>query len=212
MTAGGDWPQARLRIGVAHGYMQSDAITCSRCQAPWPAEALNSPDLTPCPACGCPGRVEVFPAYFRGLQPGALSEDIGMEGEAACFYHPQKKALVPCDACGRFLCAVCDCDLNGQHLCPACIESGQRKGRLRTLQNHRMLYDHLALALAVLPLLVFYLTVVTAPMAIYMAIRHWNTPTSLVRPSKVRFLAAIIIASLEILGWIFVAAYFLTRA
>jgi hypothetical protein len=186
-------------------------VLCSRCLAPWPGEALNTPDFIPCPSCGSVGRVEVYPAYFRGLQPGALAENVLNEGEAACFYHPQKKALVPCDACGRFLCAVCDCELNGQHLCPVCLDTGQKKGRLKTLQNHRTLYDDLALALAVFPLLIFYFTIVTAPVALYVSLRYWHAAGSILPRTKIRFLIAIVLASLEILGWVVGLIYLLTR-
>jgi len=51
-------------------------------------------------------RVEVFPAFFCGGAGGRLSGYAGhADTEAACFYHPQKKAVIPCDSCGRFLCA-----------------------------------------------------------------------------------------------------------
>ena len=105
---------------------------------------------------------------------------------------------------------MCDCELNGQHLCPTCLETGKKKGKLRSLQNHRMLYDNAALALAVLPLLIFYFTIVTAPMALYLSIRHWNTPSSLIPRTKMRFVLAILLASLQIVGWL-VGVYFLCR-
>lgn len=191
--------------------MEPGLIYCSGCQTPWLAEAFNASDFLACGSCGALQRVEVYPAYYRGLEPGAAAEDVLTEGEAACFYHPRKKAMVPCDACGRFLCATCDCDLNGQHLCPACLETGQKKGRLKTLQNHRTLYDNLALALALFPMLIFYFTVVTAPVALYVSIRYWSAPSSLIPRSKVRFILAMVLSSLQILGWIFGIAYLVTR-
>ena len=74
-----------------------------------------------------------------------------VDGEASCFYHPAKKAVLPCESCGRFLCAVCDVEMNGQHLCPACLASGKKKGRLKQLENRRTLYDSLALGRRRLP-------------------------------------------------------------
>jgi hypothetical protein len=169
---------------------------------------FNRPDLAPCPACGVPVQVEIFPALFRPAARGRDGEALMVEGESSCFYHPQKKAVVPCQGCGRFLCALCDCELHGEHFCPACLEVGRQKGRITRLENQRTLYDGIALSLAVLPLLVFYFTVITAPIAIFIAIRHWNTPRSIVHRTRIRLVVAIILAVLQIVGW-GVAAYFL---
>lgn len=165
---------------------------------------FNQPDFAPCPACGAPLRVEVFPAMFRKIGAGRSGETVMVEGEASCFYHPQKKTVLPCDACGRFLCALCDCALDGRHLCPTCLEAGKTKGKIKSLDNQRTLYDSIALALAVYPvalILGIYFTLITAPMALFVAIRYWNAPRSIVRPSRIRYIAAIIVALLQIGGW-----------
>ena len=191
--------------------MSPGEITCTKCAAPLPVEQLNSPDFVSCPVCNRLLQVEVFPALLRGPVLGQAGERLGAENESACFYHSHKRAVIPCEACGRFLCALCDCELNGQHLCPVCLESGKKKGRLKSLQNHRTLYDNLALALAIFPLLIFYFTLITAPMALFLSIWHWKTPSSIIPRTKVRFVIAIILASLQIVGWI-VAFYFIFRS
>ena len=130
-----------------------------------------------------------------------------VEGEASCFYHPQKKALLPCDGCGRFLCALCDCDLNGRHFCPTCLEAGRNKGKIKNLQKGRTLYDSIALSLAVLPVVVLfgiYFTFITAPMALYVAIRYWNAPLGIVRRTKVRYIVAIILSLIQIAVWVWI--------
>jgi hypothetical protein len=134
-----------------------------------------------------------------------------VEGESSCFFHPQKKAVVPCAGCGRFLCALCDCALGSEHFCPACLEVGKSKGKIKNLDNQRTRYDTIALGLALLPLLIFYLTLITAPMALFVAIRYWNAPRSLVQSSRIRLILAIIIALLEIGGWITFFTYLATR-
>ncbi|HYT61309.1 MAG TPA: hypothetical protein VEL06_14130 [Haliangiales bacterium] len=192
--------------------MSQSLITCTKCNASLVGEVLGTPELVPCPSCGAAIKVDLFPAYFKGPVKGQVGENLLVEGESGCFYHPQKKAVVPCEACGRFLCALCDCELNGQHLCPVCLETGKKKGRLKNLQNHRTLYDNLALALAVGPLLIFYLTIVTAPMALYFALRYWSTPSSVIQRSKIRFVIAIAIASAEILAWAVGIYFFVNRA
>jgi hypothetical protein len=172
---------------------------------------FNQPDLAPCPACGVPVQVEIFPALFRPTARGRGGEALMVEGESSCFYHPQKKAVVPCQGCGRFLCALCDCELHGEHFCPACLEVGRQKGRITRLENQRTLYDGIALSLAILPLLIFYFTIITAPMALFIAIRYWNAPRSIVHGTRIKLVLAIILATLQIVGW-GIGIYFITTA
>ena len=184
-------------------------MQCPKCRT-WLLDGVfNQPDLTPCRSCGVPLQVEVFPALFRKINPGQSAEAVLIEGESGCFFHPQKKAVRPCDGCGRFLCALCDCELNGQHFCPTCLETGKSKGKIKSLENQRTRYDTIALGLAILPMLIFYFTIITAPMTLFIAIRYWNASQSIVRGRRVRFILAIIIALLQIGGW---SALFITLA
>lgn len=191
--------------------MSSSLIQCPECRAWLMGGPFNQRQMAPCPACGVELQTEVFPALFRKINAGPTAEAVMIEGEAGCFYHPQKKAVISCDGCGRFLCALCDCPLGGLHYCPGCLETGRTKGKIKNLQNQRTRYDSIALALTIYPLLVYYLTFVTAPMALYVAIRHWNAPPSIVRPTKVLFVAAIVIALLEIGAWAAFIIYLSTR-
>src|SRR5215469_6856284 len=153
--------------------MTSPLIQCPACRA-WLMEGVfNQPDFAPCPACGVPLLTEVFPALFRKTAAVQTGEAVMIEGESSCFYHPEKKAVLPCDGCGRFLCALCDCLLHGRHYCPTCLEAGKTKGKIKSLENQRTQYDNVALSLAILPLvLIFtvYFTFITAPMALFVAI------------------------------------------
>jgi hypothetical protein len=176
-------------------------LQCPKCKTTLTETFVGRADFVPCVRCAAPLNVEVFPAMFRRHAPGRDGEAVVLETEASCFYHPQKKAVLPCEGCGRFLCALCDCELHGQHFCPACLETGKKKGKIKRLENERVLYDDLALSLAVLPLLLFYFTLITAPIALYIAIRYWNSPRSIVRHTHWRFVVAIIFATLEIVGW-----------
>jgi hypothetical protein len=74
------------------------------------------------------------------------------------------------------------------------------------------LNDVLAFQLAVIGIVIFYFGIITAPIALFVAIRHWKTPGSLVHgASKWRFIAAILLASLQIIGWAVGIGYLLTR-
>lgn len=190
--------------------MNTALIECPSCRTPLVEGVFNLSGMAPCPNCRTPLQIEVFPALFRPTAVGRQAEAVMLEGESSCFYHPQKKAVLPCDACGRFLCALCDCEVGGQHFCPTCLEAGRTKRKIRNLEQSRTRYDDVALALAVLPVLCFYPSLVTAPIAVYISIRHWNTPLSIVHRSKIRYVLAMIIATLEIVGWA-VFFYFLAN-
>jgi hypothetical protein len=184
--------------------MVRSPVSCTACQAALPASSFNRHELRSCPNCGQWLEAEIFPALFKPPPTGQPGETLLVAGESGCFYHPQKRAVVPCDACGRFLCGLCDVDFNGQHLCPVCLETGQKKGRLKNLENHRTLYDSAALTVALAGLLIWPLVVITGPVAIYVAVRYWNTPSSLVRRTKLRAMIAVVVGLAEfVLGGFF---------
>jgi hypothetical protein len=177
---------------------------CPGCRLPLPGHLLVSQALATCPACDRRILVEIFPALLRPAAATAPAETIVEEGVASCFYHPQKKAVVPCQSCGRFLCALCDVDFNGTHLCPTCLESGQSKGKISYLETHRVLWDSASLSLALLPLLIWPFTLVTSPVALGLAIYSFNRPGSLVRRGRARAYLAILLSLVQLAGWVFV--------
>ena len=183
--------------------MSDERVSCTGCNTALPETVLNRQEPSHCPACGASLWVEVFPALFKNPVVGQAGEALLVDGESSCFYHTQKKAHTPCDACGRFLCALCDLEFNGQHLCPRCLESGKTKGKLRSLENHRTLYDSAALWMAILPLLVFPFVAVTGPIAVFVAVRYWNEPGSIIRRSRVRSVIAIFLGLIESFGGAF---------
>ncbi|HEX9047616.1 MAG TPA: hypothetical protein VF988_11360 [Verrucomicrobiae bacterium] len=189
-------------------------IQCPQCRT-WLLEGVfNRPDLGVCRSCGAQLQIEVFPALFRKIAPGQSAEAVLVDGESSCFFHPQKKATRPCDGCGRFLCALCDCELRGQHFCPTCLETGRSKGKIEGLDHRRTRYDRIALWVAILPMLVFpliYFTIITAPLTLFICIRYWKAPPSLVHRTRVRLVIAGIVALLEIGAWIAVLAGIATR-
>jgi hypothetical protein len=93
--------------------------------------------------------------------------------------------------------------LDNQHVCPNCLEAGRQKGKIAKLQNTRTRHDRIAITLAVLPLLIFYLTLFTAPAALFYACWHWKSPGSIVpHRRRLTLVTAMVFASLEIIGWI----------
>lgn len=175
---------------------------CPSCSASLREGIFNLPDLAPCPSCNTPVQISVFPAWFRPVARGSEGERIVAEGEASCFYHPDKRAVQPCSACGRFLCGLCDCELQGKHFCPGCLDTGKQKGKIRNLQNERMRYDKMALVIAVVPMVLFmffwFVMFITAPLALFMVIKYWRAPLGLIPHTRWRFVVAAIFAVMQL--------------
>ncbi len=186
-------------------------IACPKCSRALDPALANTGEFVPCAWCDSPLRIEIFPALFTGLQPGQSGEAILTESEAGCFYHAEKQAVVACESCGRFLCALCDIDFDGRHLCPACIGADRRKGSLRHIENQRMLHDNIALSLAVLPMIIVWPTLITAPAAIFVALYYWKAPSSVLPRTHVRSILALLIATAQIVGWIGFFTYLLNQ-
>jgi hypothetical protein len=180
------------------------SLTCDRCRTRLPVAALNTQDLVACPGCHTPLRFLVFPAYYRAHQVARTGEQLMVEGESSCFYHPTKKAVVPCDACGRFLCALCDMELDAKHLCPKCLEAAREKRTMESLETERFRYDSLALGLAVVGVIpcFWYFLIFIAPTVLFLVIRHWNSPASVVENVRWRLALAGVLATLELLFFV----------
>ena len=177
-------------------------VNCTKCNASLPNLAINTYTPAVCPSCNVALRADVFPALFRATPSGQVGDPLQVDKEAGCFYHPRKKAAVHCSACGRFLCTLCDVPLNGRHLCPACLETGKTKRKIKNLENHRTCYDTIALLVAAVPILIYWITIFSAPLVIFLTVRYWNAPTSIIPRTKIRFILASAIAGLQIFGWI----------
>ncbi len=182
--------------------MNVTVVTCPNrhCGNALPQAICNTGAMATCPSCDTALQVEVFPAFYKGTVTGSKAETIVEEGTSSCFYHEKKKAVIHCDVCGRFLCALCDLDLGGSHVCPSCAESGRKKGNVGELESSRTVYDSAALTLALGAFLVWPAMVLTAPTAIYLAILSWRRPGSLVPRSRLRSYFAILIALLQLAG------------
>jgi hypothetical protein len=175
------------------------AICCAECSWPVPAELWNREDGARCPGCRQRLEVAAFPAIER-TRSGAIPQAIIADTEASCFYHPESRAVTPCEECGRFLCGLCDIEIDRKHICPKCFQSGLLSNRLETIETRRTLYDTAALALAVFPALLIWPAIVGAPMALFTVIRRWNTPLSILPRTRIRFYLAALIAFAELGG------------
>ena len=189
---------------AVNGGKKGRSVTCPHCQtAVGNATLLFEPFQSCCTECGAQLEVSFFPELFNE-SPLALAGNVVSSEEAACFYHAAKQASEVCDHCGRFLCALCSVDWHQEHLCPDCIQHAGKPGKRRSGSHSRTHYDRLVLGLAVLPALMFWPTLVTAPATLFLVVYFWKRPCSFIetrRRARVRFIVAACFAVLQIAGW-----------
>jgi hypothetical protein len=184
-------------------------VPCARCQMPLPEWELATLRVVDCTSCGAGNEAHVFPAALKG---GALIQtEVALEGEAACFDHPEKRAVAACQQCGRFVCQLCAVDFGGGTWCPSCVAAGAGAARSANPEAARTLYDSIALIIPLASLLLWPFTIVTGPGAAVFSIMKWHAPLSLVRRFRWRFVAAIIVGLGETAGWIWGLLYLLLR-
>ena len=185
--------------------LDTSPLRCDLCDAAIPEDALNRPEPIACVRCSAPARVHVFRALFEKTQAGATPQAVLLDDESHCFYHPTKKAVLPCDHCGRFLCALCEIEIHGRHFCSGCVERGTTDGRMKELRPEYIHYDSISLGLAILPAFFVWPTLFTAPAALYFVARYWKRPLSILPRRRWRFLVAALLAGMQVTAWGFLA-------
>jgi hypothetical protein len=183
--------------------MATQAVRCGECSWPIPAEQWNREEGARCAGCRQKVQVTVFSA-IAGIRAGAAPEAVLAETEASCFFHPESRAAVPCDQCGRFLCRLCEIEADGRHFCPACFQAGIAANQLGNVETRRTMYDTMALALATIPAVLLWPVLVGAPAALFVVFRRWNAPGSILPRTRIRFYLAALFAVAEIAGIVFV--------
>lgn len=148
-------------------------------------ETFGEDGPTHCPNCRSLLTARFFPAIGRTLKPTVETGEKVLEGEAACFFHAEKRATVPCDRCGRFICPLCDVLLGTRHICPACLAAGIGTERVSELIARRWRWDNIALVIGLVPLILsiglWPFFIASGPVAVWAAIFGWRRPGSLVR-------------------------------
>jgi hypothetical protein len=177
------------------------ALRCPSCKRSLGPEAWIDARNGVCLTCETAFEFERFPA-LTAAKHKVTPQTAVLAADSVCFFHAENRAEAVCDSCGRLLCPVCTISLGGQRLCPTCM-AANRNSAAPPVVRSRVLFDRIALALAFFPLLLWPLTLVTAPVALGFVFYGWKKPGSLVRgPSKGRFVVAGLIALLQIAGWV----------
>ena len=186
------------------------AICCPSCRTPLVSFTPTDESVgASCQSCSQQLQLVLFPALGQNpLLPATATTGL-TEGSSTCFYHANKPAVQTCESCGAFLCSLCDLDLGNLHLCPRCLESGKTAKTKEKIITHHPRYDGIAFLLSLTPfsLVLWFVTPVTAPLSLFLAIRGWKKPNSLISKGWAYRIFAILLALLQIVG--FVAFVFL---
>lgn len=175
------------------------APPCPKCKAA--LDGIGEAGDGFCGTCATPLEYVLFPALRR---PRPVARAVrSVEGDATCYFHAQNQAAAVCDGCGRYLCVVCEVPSADGRLCPPCVSSRRKTVRQNT--DELVTYDTIAITLALLPLLVWPFTLVTAPATVAVAIIGLRKPRSLVRRGTARLVLALVLGLLQIGGWVFFA-------
>jgi len=123
-------------------------------------------------------------------------------GEATCFHHDQKRAVATCDACGKFLCPLCDVEVGSAHFCTGCFALGARKGGIPEFERSRLRFDRVVWTLVLVSLLIWPLTLfpVIPLAALVIGFLQRNAPPSLAARRRLRMTIAMAIAALQLVG------------
>jgi hypothetical protein len=190
--------------------MTAGTLSCPRCKAEIEARLWQDPANDSCPECGLGLEVLPFPALMAPRTVARASAAVLTE-ESVCFFHAKNRGEALCDRCGRILCLVCAINFSGKKVCPECIKAAQNSTE-GSLARERPLFDRIALMTAVVPLLIWPLTLLTAPGAFALALYGWNKPGSLVRGvSRTAQVTALVISLAQIVGWVVLFTYLYSR-
>ena len=184
-------------------------VPCARCSMPLPKWELLKADTASCPSCGSSNTVHLFPAALADA--AAVRSEAALEGEANCFDHPGKRAVAACQQCGRFVCGLCEVEFGSGVWCPSCVASTGGRTKHVNSASSRMLYDTWALFIPLALMVIWPLTILSAPAVIALAFMKWNQPISLVRHNRWRFVVGLVLAVAQGVAWIWFIWYLVVK-
>lgn len=184
-------------------------VPCARCAMPLPKWDLVRGATSDCPSCGSENHVRLYAAAVsRAPGPGAES---ALDGEAACFDHPAKRAVAVCGQCGRFVCGLCAIGSGTGVLCPSCVVNPAGKRRAGGAKDSRMLWDTWALSVPFALLIFWPATILSAPAVIALSIMKWKQPISPVRRNRWRFVAGLAVSLIQGGLWVWLGWYLVAK-
>ncbi len=139
------------------------AFPCPKCKRVLDANSWHGANGGACWHCRTEFEFISFPAR-TAARVRAAPQLAELSADSVCFFHAENRAEVVCEECGRLLCPVCAVTFAGRRICPTCVAASKNSGAEQVVRQ-RVLYDGIALTLAGGPLLIWPVTLITAPVA-----------------------------------------------
>jgi len=187
---------------------RSPALSCPGCERT--LGALSWMDANHCRCNFCHEYFDFFPfPALVATREIARPQAVAVANDSTCFFHAENQAEKVCEECGRFLCPVCAVPFAGRVQCPTCIAAP--KTAVEQVVTSRTLPGGTALAFVFVPMLIWPVTLLTAPIALGVAITGWKKPQSVVKPGRTKLIVAGVFATLQICGWAFLGVALLMK-
>lgn len=183
------------------------SFACPGCGHALAPESLGRDHETSCPGCRALLSGSLLPAFWSPEKASATMADHAFDGDAVCFFHPENRATLSCDRCGRFVCTVCDMPLGVRHLCPTCLSSGLGVEKLPELVVRRFHWANATFLAGLVPLLIGLICwpffIATGPLTLFCGFFGWKRPGSLPRGRR-RWLAVLglLLGGIQLVIWI----------
>ncbi len=180
--------------------VESARIDCPKCNNALVVKMAGTQVERTCPDCGAKLRFFLFPRLFR--KPSSQNDsqsNSSTEGDATCQFYPELKAELVCDECGCFMSQKAAINWGGRDLCLPCLHNLREQKQSADFQAKTNIYDNRALALVtwLAPVTLF-----TAPLALFILIRHRKAGSGFIPRSKFRWRLALALSILWIIFWI----------
>lgn len=180
----------------------NNSINCPRCSSALTTNIFTEHSDSSCPHCGLVITGRLFPRFFSTYMAEKSPVEASSDYESSCFFHQKKLAVSHCSECGRFLCSLCELNIEGRILCPICLEKLDQEKRLKTFTNQVTFWDSITVSMAIMPMLIWPLTIITAPLTFVYIWRHFKDNNNYVIPRKRwRFYLAGLFAGMQLTGW-----------
>ena len=175
-------------------------MSCPKCRKDMTVVYSGNQIAQVCSVCAATLQFYLFPGLLRKADGEADSTSmLSGSGDATCHFYPELKAEIVCDECGCFLSEKASIKWGSRDLCMPCLHNLREKKRSIDFQAKTKVYDNRALALVtwLAPFTLF-----TAPIALFILIRHRKESLGFIPRSKARWWLAMVLSILWIVAWI----------
>ena len=175
----------------------SATLQCPRCRGVFMIQDGNLNVDENCPVCQAEVSLSVYQRLFRAVSLESVSQP--SEGDdAICTFYPDLKAENICDACGSFMSERATIHWGEKKYCLPCLYRLREEEPSSDFKASSKLYDKRALALVTL---LAPLTLFTAPLALFLLLRHRKDRSGFVPRTGATWWIALILSILWIAGW-----------